>query len=223
MVIASRGTWSLIALLPAVLRGTLYRRTRPIWRPDVGHPSRRRASATSARQVRSRRPPRDASRRVQSHTSRSVSPPVTNRVPGRWTRRSNDGKRLADAPARLAPVGPGRQIAHHDRRSQLGWNRGDLRAAHRMVAADQRQDRRRQSGTGHRPAAGERAGKAAGAAPQHASGQAAPLGHDGIEVGVGLGIAHMRHDAMRAQFGRQIDAGVAPAIAAGAQAVCRCE
>ena len=52
--------------------------------------------------------------------------------------------------------------------------------------------------------------------PHHSTrpGQAASLGHDGIQVGVGLGIAHDCHDAKRAQLRRQVDAGVAPAIVA---------
>ena len=149
-----------------------------------------------------------------SHTSRSVSPPVTNRVPGRWTRsqqRRKTSRRCAGVPrAGRSPAGRS-HITTAVRNS--GGTAATCARLTGMVAADQRQERQRQSGPRHKTVAGERTGKAAGAAPQHASVQPAALGHDGIQVGVGLGIAHMRHDAMRAQFGRQIDAGVAPAIA----------
>ena len=84
-----------------------------------------------------------------------------------------------------------------------------------MGAADQHQDRQRQDRpqqdwTSHRSVSGERARQPTGAAPQHAPGKTAPLGHDGIQVGVGLRIAQVCLDPKGAQRGRKIDAGVTP-------------
>ncbi len=96
--------------------------------------------------------------------------------------------------------------SHH----RIALRRGDLRSGHGMVTADQRQDRPRQIGPRHRRPTGQSTGKATRAAPQHAARQCAALRHDRVQIGIALGIA-------QAHPVRQVDAGVAPAIAVAHQ------
>src|SRR5579872_80621 len=81
-----------------------------------------------------------------------------------------------------------------------------------MIAADQREDWAWHVGFDDRQMSSQCASESSGAAPQYASWQRSTLGHDGVEVGVGFGVARAEIEALCAQCCLQIDAGVAPSV-----------